>query len=355
MPLLTRAELQSALGNRNVLAFLAVIRRGEGTADPDGYKRIFGGEELDSFADHPRRVVTKKLKKGGTISSSAAGAYQFLERTWDALVKQYGFADFEPLTQDYAAIALIAGRKALNNVLQGEFQEAVRKCAREWASLPTAPYGQPTLTWAVAIETYRQAGGSFAPAPETQMPIPAILGAIAASAAPLLIQKIPELVGVLSDRDRKSPEQYAEVAGKSLEIITEAVGAVNAQEALDRLQDPEQAEQARAAIREHFYELQELGGGIQAAREFAIDYATRTDVRRVVGQFTFLELLTLLSLPAAYVAGTVAFIWGGLGPEMKAALVTALVIQTVQVAYGFWFGTSFGSMRKDSRTRGDVG
>jgi hypothetical protein len=40
---------------------------------------------------------------------------------------------------------------------------------------------------------------------------------------------------------------------------------------------------------------------------------------------------------------------------MKAAIVTALVLQTVQVLFGFWYGTSLTSMRKDLRTRGDVG
>jgi hypothetical protein len=187
------------------------------------------------------------------------------------------------------------------------------------------------------------------------MPIPAILTTIAVNAAPLLMSKIPELVAILSDQERKRPEQYAEVATKAIEIVTQAVGATNAQEALSRLDTPEEIELARAAVREHFYELQDVGGGVPAARSFALEYGTQPTLRTVVWGLTFLELLTLLALPAAYSAGAAAFIWGNLGAEMKAAIVTALVIQTSQVLLGFWYGTSLGSMRKDIRTKGDVG
>lgn len=155
-------ELLSFLDNANVKAFLAVIRAGEGTADEDGYRRHFGGRLFDSFADHPRVAITAGLGKN-QYTSTAAGAYQFLERTWDSLVKRYGFADFAPRTQDIAAIALIDGRKALDDVLAGRFQQAVRKCNREWASLPESPYGQPTRTMAQAEEVYREHGGLLIP------------------------------------------------------------------------------------------------------------------------------------------------------------------------------------------------
>jgi muramidase (phage lysozyme) len=46
-------------------------------------------------------------------------------------------------------------------VIAGNFQEAVRKCAREWASLPGSPYGQPMRTLAQALETYASYGGDI--------------------------------------------------------------------------------------------------------------------------------------------------------------------------------------------------
>ena len=111
-------DLREALANANVLAFLRVLRAGETNQTEGAYRMMFGGELFDSFDDHPRRLITRNLG-GKPITSSAAGAYQFLARTWDGLVKQYGFANFRPETQDLAAIALIKGRKALEDVIAG--------------------------------------------------------------------------------------------------------------------------------------------------------------------------------------------------------------------------------------------
>lgn len=155
-PRISRAELQAALTERNVRAFLAVIRRGEGTSDVDGYRRHFGGELFADFADHPRRKITR-----GSLTSTAAGAYQFLARTWDGLVAQYGFTAFTPAQQDEAAVALIAGRGALPAVRAGKLDEAVALCCREWASLPGSPYGQPTISMPDARATYLAAGGTL--------------------------------------------------------------------------------------------------------------------------------------------------------------------------------------------------
>lgn len=154
--------LIDALSHPNVQAFLKVIRAGEGTLGEDGYRTMFGGALFDSFDDHPRQLHTFKLKKGGELSSTAAGAFQFLSRTWDEIAKQYGFRNFMPSTQDMGAVALLVRRKALDDVIAGRFEDAVRKCAREWASLPGSPYGQPTKTMEQAIAVYTEHGGEFA-------------------------------------------------------------------------------------------------------------------------------------------------------------------------------------------------
>src|SRR5687768_5865863 len=89
--------------NANCAAFMHMIRVGEGTADEDGYRRMFGGELFDSFADHPRKAITKKLG-GKPITSTAAGAPQFLARTWDECAKALGLADFSPVNQDIGCL-----------------------------------------------------------------------------------------------------------------------------------------------------------------------------------------------------------------------------------------------------------
>lgn len=143
------------LGNRNVQALLRVIRRGEGTADEAGYRRIFGGQLFESFADHPRITV----KKSG-YTSSAAGAYQILASTWDETARMMGLPDFSPRSQDLAAVGRIAARGALDDALNGRLEVALRKIAREWASLPGSPYGQPTISLEEARRVYLAAGGN---------------------------------------------------------------------------------------------------------------------------------------------------------------------------------------------------
>lgn len=140
------------LENRNLRAFLAAIRYAEGTAGERGYRMLFGGALFDSFADHPRRVV----RLSGYVTT-AAGAYQILESTWDDI--RAGLPDFSPASQDEAAARLIRRRGALSDVYAGRFEAAIRKCAKEWASLPGSPYGQPVRTFDQVRAAYLGAGG----------------------------------------------------------------------------------------------------------------------------------------------------------------------------------------------------
>lgn len=145
------------LQNKNIRAILRVIRRGEGTSDEAGYRRIFGGRMFDSFADHPRIKVT-----AGGYTSTAAGAYQFLQSTWDETAAILGLKDFSPDSQDLAAVARIVYRKALDDVLAGDLTAAMPKLGKEWASMPGSPYGQPTISQQTAINTFVNNGGTFA-------------------------------------------------------------------------------------------------------------------------------------------------------------------------------------------------
>ena len=157
----TTAITPDLLNVPNVRAFLRTIRHAEGTAGPTGYRMLFGGALFDSYDDHPRTVVTRK---SGTkpISSTAAGAYQILSRTWDEAKKGAGLTDFAPPSQDLAALWLIRRRGALRDVIAGRFDDAIRKCANEWASLPGSPYGQPVKTLTAVRAVYTSEGGRFA-------------------------------------------------------------------------------------------------------------------------------------------------------------------------------------------------
>jgi muramidase (phage lysozyme) len=124
----------------NERALLNTIRYAEGTASERGYSTMFGGGQFDPSKGHPNHVV-----RSGGYASAAAGAYQFMPDTWNAVSKQLGLADFSPDSQDRAALQLVRNRGV--DPTKPLTTDALAKLAPEWASLPTAAgksyYGQP--------------------------------------------------------------------------------------------------------------------------------------------------------------------------------------------------------------------
>ena len=146
----------------NVRAFLDMIAYAEGTAGPDGYRTMFGYRYFESYADHPRQYFSFTDGAGRQLKTSAAGRYQFLIKTWDALKSKLGLQDFSPASQDAACIELIRERGALNDVKAGRIQDAITKCAPIWASLPGAGYNQPERKVGALLTAFNNAGGYIA-------------------------------------------------------------------------------------------------------------------------------------------------------------------------------------------------
>lgn len=152
-------------GGQNVLAFLDMLAVSEGTDDgrqptkDAGYDVLVGGGLFDSYAKHPNVLV--RLPRYN-ISSSAAGRYQFIRRTWAACAKALKLPDFSPRSQDLACIHLIRGRRALAAIKAGHIEKAIALCAKEWASLPGAGYGQHEQSMQRLVDAYKRAGGFVA-------------------------------------------------------------------------------------------------------------------------------------------------------------------------------------------------
>lgn len=151
----------------NLAAFIMTIRTVEGTADADGYRRMFGGKLFDSFADHPREIQTATFGNGLTVRSAAAGIGQFMPATWDSVVNNiamwgYKLPDFSPASQDEAMIRLLKYRKAYDDVLAGNFASASHKVRNEWASFPGNTYGQPSAKLSQLETIYQSNGGVIA-------------------------------------------------------------------------------------------------------------------------------------------------------------------------------------------------
>lgn len=155
------ANVDNNTAARNERAFLDMISFAEGTNGPNGYATAFGGGLIESLADHPRKFYSFTNGRGETLKTSAAGRYQFLARTWDALARKLGLPDFGPESQDRGALELIRERGALQDVRAGRIAAAIAKCAPVWASLPGAGYAQPERKQTTLLAQFRAAGGTL--------------------------------------------------------------------------------------------------------------------------------------------------------------------------------------------------
>lgn len=156
------------LENPNVRAGLATIRATEGTATKaNPYATAFGGGTLANITDHPGISYGFKETTGKKNRTTAAGAYQFLSGTWKSMAKKLGLKDFGPLNQDIAALGLIDQAGALADLVSGNVKGFVSKVNGVWASLPGAPYAQPTKSWGFVEDAWNNALNPTAPMPGT--------------------------------------------------------------------------------------------------------------------------------------------------------------------------------------------
>lgn len=141
-------ELEPYLNDRRVNAYLNMLMDAEGTSKyANPYATAGGGKivlnDLSKSGGFPKWGFTQTDGKKNT--SSAAGAFQFLNSTYDDLRRQgYEVNDFQPRTQRLAAIALLKQNGALPHIVNGDFNTAIKKSAGTWASLPGSPYAQKT-------------------------------------------------------------------------------------------------------------------------------------------------------------------------------------------------------------------
>lgn len=136
----TRERLEKLLDNPNVKKMLDVIAQAEGVKH--GYNTGFGNTVISDLSKHPNTSKGFTQTDGAKNTTTAAGRYQFLNKTWEGAAKKLGLKDFSPRSQDLAALYLIQGRGALRDVVKGDLTGAIGKLGKEWASLPSSPYKQ---------------------------------------------------------------------------------------------------------------------------------------------------------------------------------------------------------------------
>ena len=126
----------------HVKAFLKFIRYAEHKREDDlVYYQIFGNKQ--TFSDtskHPNVLVTAWGR-----SSTAAGAYQILYKTWKEAVEKGVVRDFTPASQDAIAIWKLKTRRALPYVQSGDIDKAIPLLRKEWTSMPGAAESRMTM------------------------------------------------------------------------------------------------------------------------------------------------------------------------------------------------------------------
>ncbi len=147
------------IGGPHVAAFLDMLAHAEIgerllRESDDGYDVLVGGKRFETYARHPNILV--HLPRWG-ISSTAAGRYQFLRRTWDDLTEQLRLRDFSPEAQDRGAVRMFVWAGALDEIKAGQVEKAMHLCRKLWASLPGAGYGQPEKKQSELLAVYREA------------------------------------------------------------------------------------------------------------------------------------------------------------------------------------------------------
>lgn len=161
--------------------------------------------------------------------------------------------------------------------------------------------------------------------------------------APVLAALLPSIVGLIPELAKlfgsgsEVATRNVQAAQRVAEVVVAATSAPNLQGAVEAMEaDPAALDAAREAVRREWFALGEKS--VADARDFAGRYAQITNVRTVAGNFTFLELFTLLivSLSALMVGGLIWF--DLLKGELLGAVVTMVVVAGFVDARKFWLG-----------------
>lgn len=168
-----------------------------------------------------------------------------------------------------------------------------------------------------------------------------------AAAIPALVSALPEFAKIFSKPDVS--ERNVEAVVKASELIMQATGSVNVQEAVEKVQaDPELAQVANESLRANRAELMDMlermidkdEASVAAARVHA------AQEKPVWGNWHFVHILSLvLVLLGSVVAGYV-IMTSDEPTERVMALQTVLVVGFVSVV-AFWLGSSRSSQMKD--------
>jgi muramidase (phage lysozyme) len=123
-------------------AFLATIRWAEtGNSGRESYRKLVFNGTFNNFSTHPLIKQCAPINRK-QVCSTAAGAYQMLDKSWWDLQPKLQLPDFSPLSQDRMAVEYIRRNNAITDIESGNFAKAACKVGKIWASFPCNSYNQ---------------------------------------------------------------------------------------------------------------------------------------------------------------------------------------------------------------------
>lgn len=152
------AKNLSGESNKNVLAALDLIGKYESAGQ---YNKLYGGGTFSDFSKHPHAKVPFLNPKTGKMDySTAAGKYQINWPTYLEISAFVSVPDFSPKSQDILAIALLKMIGAYPLLVAGDFNGAMERISKRWASMPMSTSGQRKISFAVAKNEFIKFGGA---------------------------------------------------------------------------------------------------------------------------------------------------------------------------------------------------
>ncbi|MFH7029377.1 MAG: lysozyme [Heteroscytonema crispum UTEX LB 1556] len=137
-------------------AFLATIRWAEtGNSGTESYRKLVFNGTFNNFSTHPLQKQCAPIN-GKQVCSTAAGAYQMLDKSWYDLQSKLKLSDFSPVSQDRMAVEYIRRSGAIADIESGNFDKAACKVGRVWASFPCNSYNQNPKTTTELNNYYQQ-------------------------------------------------------------------------------------------------------------------------------------------------------------------------------------------------------
>lgn len=372
------AIIPKVVTNLYVRAFSTVIKFCEGTEDPDGYRALYGwrpGNDdrlIANFDDHPRIKFTLSgqrlpewAKPAPYSYTTAAGAYQATESTWDDFTKACGPHNFSPSSQDEFAIWLFIECNALDAILAGDLTTALQKCSGRWASLPFATVNQPhrTLEFCKSIWFQNLQQTAPTPAPASALPAPAPAPAtspqpkkgfmmgiaeVIAMFGPTLMGLIPQL-GKLFSSGTEVSTRNLQAAQIAVDTIVKGANAVNVQDAIEKMKvDAELTRDVTKAVLTEptIMGILEVGGGVIAARE--MNMKMQSADRPFWYNPAFWISLGLLAMPFMLLTDSLFVHPDKYTENLRTQIVTAVLL-VIGIVGGYWLGSSIGSAKKDER------